>query len=120
MFYQEGSPMKKSTKSALVVLIGIVICSLAFTIIKSEQTTKNNTTIKHSQNDTAVELPAAAALPNKASPNLTPTAQIKDTPYKCSDFDPKTGGLKGWTADMGVGPAIPEQLLPKDCPALNH
>ncbi|MCD9491740.1 hypothetical protein GLP30_13415 [Photobacterium phosphoreum] len=111
--------MKKSTKSALVVLIGIVICSLAFTVIKSEQTTKNNTTVKHSQNDTAVELPASA-LPKQVNTDSAPMGQIKDTPYKCSDFDPKTGGLKGWTADMGIGPAIPEQLLPKDCPALQH
>ncbi|PSW32496.1 hypothetical protein C9J21_11700 [Photobacterium phosphoreum] len=111
--------MKKSTKSALVVLIGIVICSLAFTVIKSEQTTKNNTTVKHSQNKSAVELPASA-LPKQVNTDSAPTVQIKDTPYKCSDFDPKTGGLKGWTADMGIGPAIPEQLLPKDCPALQH
>ncbi|MCD9494084.1 hypothetical protein GRJ22_03650 [Photobacterium carnosum] len=90
--------MKKSTKSALVVLGGIVICSLAFTMIKSEQTKNNNTTAQQT----------------------TPTTLIKDKPYKCSDFDPKTGGLKGWTADMGIGPAIPEQLLPKDCPALQQ
>ncbi|MCD9498812.1 hypothetical protein [Photobacterium carnosum] len=90
--------MKKSTKSALVVLGGIVICSLAFTMIKSEQTKNNNTTAQQT----------------------TSTTLIKDKPYKCSDFDPKTGGLKGWTADMGIGPAIPEQLLPKDCPALQQ
>ncbi len=42
-------------------------------------------------------------------------------PYKCSDFNPKTGALKGWTPEMGLGPAIPAQLLPKNCPALmNH
>lgn len=111
--------MKKSSKSALAVLAGIVICSLAFTIIKSDQTTNNNTAIDHAQKNTIVELPASA-LPKKVNPDSTPTIQIKDKPYKCSDFDPKTGGLKGWTADMGVGPAIPEQLLPKDCPALQH
>ncbi|KJG19687.1 hypothetical protein UB37_17060 [Photobacterium iliopiscarium] len=90
--------MKKSTISALAVLSGIVICSLAFTMSKHEQT-KNN--------DTTVQQP-------------TPATLIKDKPYKCSDFDPKTGGLKGWTADMGIGPAIPEQLLPKDCSALQQ
>ncbi|PSU20588.1 hypothetical protein [Photobacterium kishitanii] len=111
--------MKKSTKSALVVLSAIVICSLAFTIIKSDQTTSKNTTIEQTQKNTIVELPAAS-LPKNINPDSTPTIQVKDQPYKCSDFDPKTGGLKGWTADMGVGPAIPEQLLPKDCPALQH
>ncbi|KJF88244.1 hypothetical protein [Photobacterium phosphoreum] len=110
--------MKKSTKSALAVLAGIVVCSLAFTIIKSEQTSNSNTVIEQTQNK-AVELPASA-LPKQVNTDSAPTGQIKDTPYKCSDFDPKTGGLKGWTADMGIGPAIPEQLLPKDCPALQH
>lgn len=99
--------MKKSTKSALAVLGGIVICSLAFTIIKSEQITNNNTTVQQ-------------PLSNKANSDSTPATLVKDKPYKCSDFDPKTGGLKGWTADMGIGPAIPEQLLPKDCPALKR
>ena len=111
--------MKKSTKSAIAVLSGIVICSLVFTIIKSEQTTKSSTVIEQTQDNTAVELPAAA-LPKAKNSDSTPAQQVKDKPYKCSDFDPKTGGLKGWTADMGVGPAIPEQLLPKDCPALQH
>ncbi|MEC6908117.1 hypothetical protein [Photobacterium piscicola] len=90
--------MKKSTKSALVVLGGIVICSLVFTMIKSEQTKNNNTAVQQT----------------------TPATLTKDQPYKCSDFDPKTGGLKGWTANMGIGPAIPEHLLPKDCPALQQ
>ena len=110
--------MKKSTKSALAVLAGIVVCSLAFTIINREQTSNSNTVIEQTQNK-AVELPASA-LPKQVNTDSAPTGQIKDTPYKCSDFDPKTGGLKGWTADMGIGPAIPEQLLPKDCPALQH
>ncbi|MEC6813564.1 hypothetical protein VXS05_00520 [Photobacterium toruni] len=90
--------MKKSTKSALIVLGGIVICSFAFTMLKSDQTKNNNTTTQQ----------------------VEPATLIKDKPYKCSDFDPKTGGLKGWTPDMGIGPAIPEQLLPKDCPALQQ
>ncbi|SMY33865.1 hypothetical protein PMAL9190_01324 [Photobacterium malacitanum] len=111
--------MKKSTKSAIAVLSGIVICSLVFTIIKSEQTTKSSTVIEQTQDNTAVKLPATA-LPKAKNSDSTPAQQVKDKPYKCSDFDPKTGGLKGWTADMGVGPAIPEQLLPKDCPALQH
>ncbi|PSU74633.1 hypothetical protein [Photobacterium phosphoreum] len=111
--------MKKSTKSALAVLAGIVVCSLAFTIIKSEQTSNSNAVIEQTQNKSAIELPASA-LPKQVNTDSAPTGQIKDTPYKCSDFDPKTGGLKGWTADMGIGPAIPEQLLPKDCPALQH
>ena len=111
--------MKKSTKSALAVLAGIVICSLVFTIIKNDQTTNNNAVIEHTQNKTVVELPVSA-LPKQVSTGLASTGLIKDKPYKCSDFDPKTGGLKGWTADMGIGPAIPEQLLPKDCPALQH
>ena len=110
--------MKKSTKSALAVLAGIVVCSLAFTIIKSEQTPKCHT-VNDQKHNKAVELPASA-LPKQVNTDSAPTGQIKDTPYKCSDFDPKTGGLKGWTADMGIGPAIPEQLLPKDCPALQH
>jgi hypothetical protein len=38
--------MKKSTISALAVLSGIVICSLAFTMSKHEQTKNNDTTVQ--------------------------------------------------------------------------
>jgi hypothetical protein len=80
---------------------------------------------------TAQGKPFPAELPVKPSatpptladlhPINTQTTLNNIKPYKCSDFNPKTGALKGWTPAMGMGPVIPAQLLPKNCPALmNH
>lgn len=63
------------------------------------------------------QLPASADhLP--PNPVITHTTAIK--PYKCSDFNPTTGALKSWNPAWGLGPEIPAQLLPKNCPALEH
>ena len=81
--------MKKYSMVALACLGSFALCSSAF---------------------------AANELPHLSNTSTQEATTIKTLP--CGDFDPKTGGLKGWTPEMGIGPAIPPQMIPKNCPAI--